>query len=126
MLTLSSCRSANGAGGSCIHSASVILLRGWWRILPAQRACGAAGSASAWHAEGQGFESPQVHPIHLTTHQGYLTGTQRCAGLSPTTGGRPFLLAVMAIHSIIDLRHCGGGLSFVWLARNIRLWKSNV
>src|SRR5579875_342024 len=29
-------------------------------------ACGAAGSASAWHAEGQGFESPQVHHIsHL-------------------------------------------------------------
>src|SRR5579884_1907716 len=27
----------------------------------AERACGAAGSASAWHAEGQGFESPQVH-----------------------------------------------------------------
>ena len=24
-------------------------------------ACGAAGSASAWHAEGQGFEPPQVH-----------------------------------------------------------------
>ena len=23
--------------------------------------CGAAGSASAWHAEGQGFESPQLH-----------------------------------------------------------------
>src|SRR6185312_618568 len=27
-------------------------------------ACGAAGSASAWHAEGQGFEPPQVHPIN--------------------------------------------------------------
>src|SRR5262249_15021889 len=27
-------------------------------------ACGAAGSATAWHAVGQGFESPQVH--HLT------------------------------------------------------------
>ena len=26
--------------------------------------CGAAGSASAWHAEGQGFESPQLHPYH--------------------------------------------------------------
>ena len=25
------------------------------------RACGAAGSAPAWHAGGQGFESPQVH-----------------------------------------------------------------
>src|SRR5687768_2794863 len=25
------------------------------------RGCGAAGSASAWHAEGQGFESPQLH-----------------------------------------------------------------
>gem|GEM_PF-3812912 len=23
--------------------------------------CGAVGSASAWHAEGQGFESPQLH-----------------------------------------------------------------
>ena len=23
--------------------------------------CGAAGSASAWHAEGQGFKSPQLH-----------------------------------------------------------------
>jgi hypothetical protein len=27
------------------------------------RACGAVGSASAWHAEGQGFESPQVHQL---------------------------------------------------------------
>ena len=26
--------------------------------------CGAAGSASAWHAEGQGFESPQLHSRH--------------------------------------------------------------
>jgi len=25
------------------------------------RACGAAGSAPAWHAGGQGFKSPQVH-----------------------------------------------------------------
>ena len=25
------------------------------------RGCGAAGSASAWHAGGQGFESPQLH-----------------------------------------------------------------
>src|SRR5262249_43244385 len=24
-------------------------------------ACGAVGSASEWHSEGQGFESPQVH-----------------------------------------------------------------
>ena len=28
------------------------------------RGCGAAGSASAWHAEGQGFESPQLHQHH--------------------------------------------------------------
>ena len=27
------------------------------------RGCGAAGSASAWHAEGQGFESPQLHRV---------------------------------------------------------------
>ena len=26
------------------------------------RGCGAAGSAPAWHAGGQGFESPQLHP----------------------------------------------------------------
>ena len=26
-------------------------------------ACSAAGRASAWHAEGRGFESPQVHPF---------------------------------------------------------------
>ena len=25
------------------------------------RGCGAAGSAPAWHAGGQGFESPQLH-----------------------------------------------------------------
>ena len=29
--------------------------------LGTSRACGAAGSAPAWHAGGQGFESPQVH-----------------------------------------------------------------
>ena len=63
-------------------------------------ACGAAGSASAWHAEGQGFESPQVHHSLPSTHQGYITGTQRCAGLSPTTGGRPFLMAVTATYFI--------------------------
>ena len=28
----------------------------------AARGCGAAGSAPAWHAGGQGFESPQLHP----------------------------------------------------------------
>ena len=28
----------------------------------AVRGCGAAGSAPAWHAGGQGFESPQLHP----------------------------------------------------------------
>ena len=25
--------------------------------------CGAAGSAPAWHAGGQGFKSPQLHSI---------------------------------------------------------------
>ena len=27
----------------------------------AKRGCGAVGSASEWHSEGQGFESPQLH-----------------------------------------------------------------
>src|SRR5687767_8244916 len=27
------------------------------------RGCGAAGSAPAWHAGGQGFESPQLHHV---------------------------------------------------------------
>ena len=31
--------------------------------------CGAAGSASAWHAEGQGFESPQLHTRHAPPAQ---------------------------------------------------------
>ncbi len=25
--------------------------------------CGAAGSALAWHARGQGFKSPQLHQV---------------------------------------------------------------
>ena len=37
--------------------------------------CGAAGSAPAWHAGGQGFESPQLHPYH---HPGLLTGVIFC------------------------------------------------
>ena len=28
------------------------------------RGCGAAGSALAWHARGQGFESPQLHQMN--------------------------------------------------------------
>lgn len=28
--------------------------------------CGAAGSAPAWHAGGQGFESPQIHSVSCT------------------------------------------------------------
>ena len=28
------------------------------------RGCGAAGSASEWHSEGQGFEPPQLHQIN--------------------------------------------------------------
>src|SRR5215467_15991670 len=43
-------------------------------------ACGAVGSASAWHAEGQGFESPQVHPFRPSW-----------SGLSPRAGERLFL-----------------------------------
>src|SRR5437588_13048336 len=32
------------------------------------RGCGAAGSAPAWHAGGQGFESPQLHQRGLFEH----------------------------------------------------------
>ena len=32
--------------------------------------CGAAGSASAWHAEGQGFESPQLHKVRRAASGG--------------------------------------------------------
>ena len=52
---------------TCGHGTSGLTLcaREW--------ACGAAGSATAWHAVGQGFESPQVHhnrgnTYHLTPH----------------------------------------------------------
>jgi hypothetical protein len=30
------------------------------------RGCGAVGSASEWHSEGQGFESPQLHQVQKT------------------------------------------------------------
>src|SRR3712207_6558427 len=30
--------------------------------------CGAAGSAPAWHAGGQGFESPQLHQTWKRNH----------------------------------------------------------
>jgi hypothetical protein len=37
-------------------------------LTPGQmRGCGAAGSAPAWHAGGQGFESPQLHQTKGTT-----------------------------------------------------------
>ena len=32
--------------------------------------CGAVGSAPAWHAGGQGFESPQLHPVVLFRTRG--------------------------------------------------------
>ena len=57
------------------HAPLISLLRGMWLVLtscfggkgnlPPEineiRGCGAAGSAPAWHAGGQGFESPQLH-----------------------------------------------------------------
>ncbi len=36
-----------------------------------RRGCGAAGSASAWHAEGQGFESPQLHGLRPGLRPGF-------------------------------------------------------
>ena len=34
-----------------------------FNLLGKFRGCGAAGSAPAWHAGGQGFESPQLHHV---------------------------------------------------------------
>src|ERR1700716_4026277 len=39
---------------------------------PALWARGAAGSASEWHSEGQGFESPRVHTCPVSRHRGHL------------------------------------------------------
>ncbi len=58
-----------------VHSQAISLLGGLWLVLTSCfdgkrktsprseqiRGCGAAGSAPAWHAGGQGFESPQLH-----------------------------------------------------------------
>ena len=44
--------------------------------------CGAAGSAPAWHAGGQGFESPQLHPDTKTP------GQRASPGASPMSTGR--------------------------------------
>lgn len=42
--------------GECeVRSAFVVI------VLPSKWGCGAAGSAPAWHAGGQGFKSPQLH-----------------------------------------------------------------
>ena len=35
------------------------------------RGYGAVGSASAWHAEGQGFESPYLHKCNVSGHRSY-------------------------------------------------------
>ena len=39
---------------------------------PKQWARGAVGSASEWHSEGQGFESPRVHQCRLSRHSSRL------------------------------------------------------
>src|SRR6185437_5792899 len=44
--------------------------------------------------------------------RGISTGTQRCAGLSPTTGGRPFLLAVLGMRFIIEFLDLRGRFEF--------------
>ena len=36
------------------------------KVLPSKWGCGAAGSAPAWHAGGQGFKSPQLHFFGVT------------------------------------------------------------
>ena len=60
--------------------------------------CGAAGSAPAWHAGGQGFESPQLHATTRTpgeSSQRFRRGCCRCvdraesALLLPPAEGRP-------------------------------------
>ena len=44
--------------------------------------CGAAGSALAWHARGQGFESPQLHQTNNDRLYGGLYSF-----MSPTDSG---------------------------------------
>src|SRR5213078_3591214 len=56
--------------GNCRWSLLGDIGRGWrrrsvtsspGRLAALSRGCGAVGSALAWHARGQGFESPQLH-----------------------------------------------------------------
>jgi hypothetical protein len=42
------------------------------------RGCGAAGSAPHWQCGGQGFESPQLHPIRHCAHRG-VPGARFCS-----------------------------------------------
>src|SRR4051812_30328712 len=69
-------------------------------VLPGQiRGCGAAGSAPAWHAGGQGFESPQLHRTTAGTkgyipvlavflYPKFLAGSRTIAGAPCTIGSR--------------------------------------
>ncbi len=54
------------------------------------RGCGAVGSALAWHARGQGFESPQLHPLTHPSGGRFtrLAATLVHASAGPSLGAR--------------------------------------
>ena len=93
--------------------------RGGWlrfRELPdgSGRGCGAAGSAPAWHAGGQGFESPQLHDSSSAHRR---TAVQRGAGALwfVGTGRRAQLVAALLAW------HAGGqGFESPQLHRQVR------
>src|ERR1019366_4093636 len=65
------------------------------------RGCGAAGSAPAWHAGGQGFESPQLHQgvfpeLGCDTTKGAWPLVRRSSRLYPVCCGRGALLRAIA------------------------------
>ena len=46
------------------------------------RGCGAVGSALAWHARGQGFESPQLHPFLVGSAPAQLVAALPLVGMA--------------------------------------------
>ncbi len=82
---------------------------------PRARACGAAGSAPAWHAGGQGFESPQVHQKCLTQTTDLSKCNSASAGVSFRNMGEP-----AGISGLLSIgRDLPGGFEFVGDARRV-------